>query len=61
MWQVAQGEKIEPVRGRAGVRWMRTAYDAMSALQLIRRGTLPLGEYLESIRGAHQDVFMLDD
>ncbi len=61
MWQVAQGEKINPVRGRAGVRWMRTAYDAMSALQLIRRGTLPLGEYLESIRGAHQDVFMLDD
>ncbi len=61
MWKLVQGEPVEPVRGRAGVRWMRTAYDAMSALQLIRRGTLSLGDYLESIRGAHQDVFLLDD
>lgn len=61
MWQVAQGEKIEPVRGRAGVRWMRTAYDAMSALQLIRRGTLSLSDYLESVRGVHHDVYAFDD
>jgi hypothetical protein len=61
MWMLVQGEQVEPVRGRAGVRWMRTAYDLMSALQLLRRGTLSLTDYLESVRGVHHDVYAWDD
>lgn len=61
MWRLVQGQPVEPVRGRAGVRWMRTAYDLMSALQLIRRGTLSVRDYLESLRGVHHDVYVWDD
>jgi len=61
MWKLAQGEPVEPVRGRAGVRWVRTPYDLMSAVQLLRRGTLSAGSYLESLRGAHHEMYALDD
>lgn len=60
-WKLVQGQEVLPVRGRAGVRWVRTPYDLMSALQLIRRGTLSVGRYFESLRGAHHEMYVFDD
>lgn len=61
MWQLAQGNPVTPVRGRAGVRWVRTAYDLMAALQAMRHGTLTLRDYIRSLRGAQHEMYALDD
>jgi D-aspartate ligase len=60
-WRLVQGEEIPPARGQAGVRWVRTPYDLMSALQLVRRGTLRVRDYFESLRGAHHEMYTPDD
>lgn len=61
MWQLAQGNPITPARGRAGVRWVRTAYDLMAALQAMRHGTLSLRDYARSLKGAQHEMYALDD
>lgn len=61
MWKLVQRQEVPPVQGKSDVRWMRTAYDVMSALQLIRRGSLSVKEYIASWKGVHHDVYVFDD
>jgi D-aspartate ligase len=61
MWKLVNDEEIPPTHAPAGVRWLRTAYDLMSALQSIQRGSLSWGDYLNSLKGAHHDIYTLDD
>jgi len=44
------GERINPVRARAGVAWMHGSRDIVAALQEAKRGMLGLGGYLKSLR-----------
>ncbi len=61
MWLLVHDEALPSVQAKVGVRWLRTAYDLMSALQSVRRGSLSWSDYLSSLKGAHHDVYTLDD
>ena len=50
LYRLARGEAVEPVRGVAGVRWVRMATDLLAGAQEIWHGaTTPRG-YLNSVR-----------
>jgi D-aspartate ligase len=61
LWKLVEGQTVSPAHTRAGVRWTRTPYDVMSALQSIRRGDLSFRDYLDSLRGAEHEMYTLDD
>jgi D-aspartate ligase len=61
MWKLVQGEKVEPVRGRAAVRWIRTTNDIESALHGLWNGSLALRDYLSSLKGVNHEVYAWDD
>jgi predicted ATP-grasp superfamily ATP-dependent carboligase len=61
MWQLALGERVAPGHVRLGVRWVRTPYDLMSALRAMRRGTLSVSEYFQSLKGAEHEMLVADD
>jgi predicted ATP-grasp superfamily ATP-dependent carboligase len=45
------GEKVQPIRGRSGVSWIRLATDIPNALVDIRAGRLKAAAYLRTLRG----------
>jgi D-aspartate ligase len=49
-WQQALGERVAPMRAKAGVAWMHGSRDILAAYQEIARGTLTVGGYLRSFR-----------
>jgi D-aspartate ligase len=56
------GEQVEPVRARAGVRWVRLVTDVPNAFVDWRARRLRAGEYLRSLRGVDTEaVFSLRD
>jgi predicted ATP-grasp superfamily ATP-dependent carboligase len=62
LWQLTQGEPVPEVRGRGGVRWIRTATDLPTVARAIWRGQLSVAAYLRSLRGPVEPaVFAWDD
>jgi D-aspartate ligase len=62
LWRMVHGETIEPVRGRAGVRWVRALTDVPTAIGAIRAGKLSIFGYLASLRPPIElAVLALDD
>jgi predicted ATP-grasp superfamily ATP-dependent carboligase len=62
LWRMVHDETIEPVRGRAGVRWVRALTDVPTAIGAILAGQLSIFEYLASLRPPIElAVFALDD
>jgi D-aspartate ligase len=56
------GLPVQPVKARAGVRWIRLVTDLPNAARDIRGGTARAGEYLRSLRGVDAEaVFSLRD
>jgi predicted ATP-grasp superfamily ATP-dependent carboligase len=56
------GERVEPVRARAGVRWIRLVTDVPTAAIEFRAGRLRLRPYLRSLSSADTEaVFSADD
>lgn len=61
-WRISQGEPVEEVRARSGVRWVRMGTDVLAATAQIRSGDLAVGRYLRSLRPPVQfAVFATDD
>jgi D-aspartate ligase len=50
LWCAAHGERISPVRGRPGVRWVRVSTDLAAACVEIGRGRLTPAAYLRSLK-----------
>jgi predicted ATP-grasp superfamily ATP-dependent carboligase len=61
MWQLAQGIEITSAEARPGVRWIRTPYDFMAALQGLASGSLSLKEYFASLKNADHEMYAADD
>ena len=62
LWRLLRGEHVEPVKGRAGVRWMRFATDLPMALSEMASGRLRLSDYLRAFRGPVEfAIFAKDD
>lgn len=62
LWRMVHGERVETVRGRAGVRWVRALTDVPTALGAIRRGTLSPFDYLWTLRPPIEcAIFAFDD
>jgi predicted ATP-grasp superfamily ATP-dependent carboligase len=56
------GERIEPSRARAGVRWIRLVTDLPTGLRELLRGHLRWSAYWRSVLGSDiESVFSLDD
>lgn len=49
-YRQALGERIAPVRARAGVAWMHGSRDIPAACQEIARGSLTVADYLKGLR-----------
>ena len=55
-------EAVEPCRGRAGVSWIRLLTDIPTAFTDMMRGRLGCRDYVESLRGLHEEaVFNRED
>jgi len=61
MWRLATGCEVDSHTAEAGIRWVRTPYDAMSATQLVKRGDVTWSEYFNSLKGAHHEMYEWDD
>jgi len=62
LWRMVHGETIEPVRGRAGVRWVRALTDVPTAIGAILAGKLSILSYVASLRPPLElAVLALDD
>jgi predicted ATP-grasp superfamily ATP-dependent carboligase len=61
MWKLANGEPISPVRGHAGIRWVRTLMDFEASVRAILAGSLSLSKYLASLKGVRHETFVRDD
>jgi D-aspartate ligase len=62
LWRMVRGETVEPVRGRAGVRWVRALTDVPTAIGAIRAGKMSLFGYLASLRPPIElAILALDD
>jgi len=56
------GEPVEPIRGRAGVRWIRLITDLPAGVVEIFGGRQSLRAYLRTLRGFHvESVFSCED
>jgi predicted ATP-grasp superfamily ATP-dependent carboligase len=61
-WRISQGEPVEEVRARTGVRWVRMGTDVLAATAQIRSGDLSVSRYVRSLRPPVQfAVFATDD
>ena len=49
-WRAAQGDRIRPVQGRAGVRWVWLTTDLPVSIRELLAGRLRPGAYLRSLR-----------
>jgi D-aspartate ligase len=62
LWRLAHGAPVPEVRGRPGVRWIHMVPDIQTAIHEIRRGSLSVRAYLQSLTGPMEwAVFALDD
>jgi len=61
LWQLTSGAAVQPLRGRAGVRWVRALTDVPTALGEIRAGRLGLFAYLASLRGTIEFAVLAAD
>lgn len=62
MYRLSRCEAVEPVRGVAGVRWVRMATDVFAAARGLRDGSMTLRGYLDSLRRPLKfSIFALDD
>ena len=62
LFQHALGERVEPQRARAGVRWVRLLTDLPTGFVQIRAGDFGVREYLRTLRSAHVEaVFSRED
>jgi D-aspartate ligase len=62
LWRMVHGERVEPVRARPGVRWVRGLTDVPTAIGAIRHGKLSAVHYLWSLRPPIEcAVLALDD
>jgi predicted ATP-grasp superfamily ATP-dependent carboligase len=62
LWRLLHGQEVPPLRGRAGVRWMRMLTDLPTALLEMRRGRMAPRTYLRSLAGRPElSVFSPDD
>ncbi|HEV8471116.1 MAG TPA: ATP-grasp domain-containing protein [Candidatus Limnocylindria bacterium] len=62
LWRFVHGEAVEPVRARAGTRWMRLATDLPMAFVELLKGRLGATEYVRSLFGPVEGaVFAADD
>ena len=50
LWRMMAGATISPVRGRAGVRWVRALTDVPTAIGEVAAGRLSLRDYFLSLR-----------
>jgi D-aspartate ligase len=60
-WRLSQGQAIEPVRARPGVRWVRLATDIPSAVGAVRAGELSLRAWAASLRRPRQGAVLAWD
>jgi D-aspartate ligase len=62
LWRMVHDERVEPVRGRAGVRWVRALTDVPTAIGAIRAGKLSVAGYVASLRPPIElAILALDD
>jgi len=62
MYRLARGEKIDPIQGAVGVRWVRMSTDVLAAALEIWRGTASWRGYLGSLRPPLEfAILALDD
>jgi len=62
MWRVARGERIAPVRGCPGMRWIRMSTDIPAAGVQLWRRELSLRDYAASLKGPVEfAMFAADD
>jgi len=61
MWKLSNGEHISPVRGHAGVCWVRTLLDFEASVRAILAGSLSLRQYLASLKGVRHEMYVWDD
>lgn len=62
LWQMAAGDEVQPVRGVAGVHWVRMSTDMLAVAGEVRAGRLSAGAYLRSLRRPLEfAVFARDD
>jgi D-aspartate ligase len=50
LWRLKMGERVEPIRGRAGVRWTHASRDLIAGFHEIIRGALTLTKLIQSWR-----------
>jgi phosphatidylserine decarboxylase precursor-related protein len=62
MWRVVHGERVPPLRGTPGVRWIRMSSDLASAAVQLWRRQLSLLDYAASLKGPIEfATFAADD
>ncbi|MCL2669738.1 MAG: hypothetical protein FWE89_03540, partial [Syntrophaceae bacterium] len=61
MWKLASGEPFSSVRGRAGIRWVRTLMDFEVSIRAIWAGSLSWREYSASLKGVRHETYARDD
>ncbi len=61
LWRMVHGLPVEEVRGRTGVRWIRFGTDVLASYQLLRRGRLSVGAYLQSLLGNPEPALLAAD
>jgi predicted ATP-grasp superfamily ATP-dependent carboligase len=62
LWRLVHGEEVPTLRGRTGVRWVRTMTDLAALAAAVRHGTFSPRGYLHSLRGPLElAIFAFDD
>jgi D-aspartate ligase len=62
LWRHLHGKKVEAVKGRPGIRWVRLATDLPTAFSEVARGRLSVGDWVRAFRGPLEGaVFAPDD
>jgi D-aspartate ligase len=62
LWLLLQGKPLPDVRAIPGTRWIRMGADLVTVLLEVRRGRLPLRDYLRSFQGPLEwAIFAPDD
>jgi len=62
MYWLSRGESVDPVRGVAGVRWVRMATDVLAAASGLWQGSMTLRGYLDSLHPPREfSILAADD
>jgi D-aspartate ligase len=60
-WRMLHGEPVPEVRGRAGVRWVRTTTDLPVVLREIAAGRMSIASYRASLKGPLEHAMLVRD